>query len=417
MSNKGFIQELKERGIIKDATHDINLSDITSIYCGFDPTADSLHVGSLLPLITMKRFVQAEVPVIALVGGATGAIGDPSFKSEERQMKTMEEIEVCKNAIKKQVSDFEPDFAMVDNMDWISKIDMITFLRDFGKHFSINSMIGKESVKQRISREEQGISFTEFSYMLLQSIDFLKLKELHNCNTQLGGSDQWGNITSGIELVRKVKGHEEKAFGITMPLITKKDGTKFGKSENGTVWLSSEKTTPFQFFQFWLSVEDSEIEKMLKLFSFKSIEEINQILEKDKASGKKPEAQKILAEEMTLLVHGKKGLDSALRITESLFSNSFDSLEEEDLKSLSKELDFKKIETSNILEMFVDSGLVKSKKEGRRHIQGNALSINGVKFTNGDIDIKAEHKSLSQNRQFFILKMGKKKVAFVECIC
>lgn len=416
MSNTDFIQELKERGIVKDTTHDITLSDITSIYCGFDPTADSLHVGSLLPLITMKRLVQAGVPVIALVGGATGAIGDPSFKSEERQMKTMEEIDFCKNSIREQIKDFEPEFKMVDNIDWISKIDMITFLRDFGKHFSVNSMIGKESVKQRISREDQGISFTEFSYMLLQSIDFLKLKEIHNCNTQLGGSDQWGNITSGMELIRKSMGSEENAFGITMPLITKKDGTKFGKSENGTVWLSPEKTTPFQFFQFWLSIEDSEIEKMLKLFSFKSIQEIDIIMEKDRNSGKKPEAQKILAEEMTELVHGKKGLDSALRITDSLFSNSFDSLEEEDLNSLSQEPDFKKIQTSNILEMFVDSGLIKSKKEGRRHIQGNALSINGVKFNNGDIDIKDEHKSLSQNKQFFILKMGKKKVAFVECV-
>ncbi len=412
-----LLEDLEKRGLIHQVTHKEQLSEkleneSITLYCGFDPTAESLHVGSLLPMVTLLRFKNAGHNIIPLVGGATGMIGDPSGKSEERTLNSLETIESFKNSIMNQVSGILKTDCK-DNLSWVSEIDMITFLRDFGKHFSVNSMLSKESVKQRVSRDDQGISFTEFSYMLLQSIDFLKLFEKENCTLQIGGSDQWGNITAGNDLIKRKLGNDKEVFGLTIPLITNSEGKKFGKTESGAVWLDPNKTSPFAFFQFWLKTPDSDVYKLLKFFSMKSVEEIEEIERKDKESGKKPDAQRILAEELTALIHGEEGLESVLRITEALFSSDFSKLSLEDFNQLKVDgIDaFKLSESKNLVDVLVETKLASSKRQAREFIKNGAVQINGQKKESNDLEFEAE--SMFFNK-FAVLKRGKRNFALIE---
>lgn len=381
------IKDLQSRGLIAQTT-DIEALDALlneqkiSLYCGFDPTADSLHIGHLLPVLALRRFQQAGHTPIALVGGATGMIGDPSFKATERSLNSAETVagwvESIRNQLKPFLS-FEGDNAaiMANNADWFGSMNCLDFLRDIGKHFSVNAMLNKESVKQRIERDDVGISFTEFAYSLLQGYDFAELNKRHGAVLEIGGSDQWGNITAGIDLTRRL--HQKQVFGLTLPLVTKSDGTKFGKTEGGAVWLNAKKTSPYQFYQFWLKVADADVYKFLKYFTFLSIEEIDAIEAKDKASGTKPEAQRILAEEMTRLIHGEEALATAQRISESLFAEDQSHLTESDFEQLA--LDglptFEVSESLNVVETLVKTGLASSNKEARGFVNSKAVLLNG----------------------------------------
>ena len=381
------IKDLQSRGLIAQTT-DIEALDALlneqkiSLYCGFDPTADSLHIGHLLPVLALRRFQQAGHTPIALVGGATGMIGDPSFKAAERSLNSAETVAGWVESIRNQLTpflSFDGDNAaiMANNADWFGSMNCLDFLRDIGKHFSVNAMLNKESVKQRIERDDVGISFTEFAYSLLQGYDFAELNKRHGAVLEIGGSDQWGNITAGIDLTRRL--HQKQVFGLTLPLVTKSDGTKFGKTEGGAVWLNAKKTSPYQFYQFWLKVADADVYKFLKYFTFLSIEEIDAIEAKDKASGTKPEAQRILAEEMTRLIHGEAALQAAQRISESLFAEDQSSLTESDFEQLA--LDglpaFKVSDDLNVVEALVKTGLASSNKEARGFVNSKAVLLNG----------------------------------------
>ena len=385
---KSVIQDLQSRGLIAQTT-DIEALDALlneqkiSLYCGFDPTADSLHIGHLLPVLALRRFQQAGHTPIALVGGATGMIGDPSFKAAERSLNSAETVAGWVESIRNQLTpflSFDGDNAaiMANNADWFGSMNCLDFLRDIGKHFSVNAMLNKESVKQRIERDDVGISFTEFAYSLLQGYDFAELNKRHGAVLEIGGSDQWGNITAGIDLTRRL--HQKQVFGLTLPLVTKSDGTKFGKTEGGAVWLNAKKTSPYQFYQFWLKVADADVYKFLKYFTFLSIEEIDAIEAKDKASGTKPEAQRILAEEMARLIHGEEALAAAQRISESLFAEDQSHLTESDFEQLA--LDglptFEVSESLNVVETLVKTGLASSNKEARSFVNNNkAVLLNG----------------------------------------
>ena len=382
-----IIQDLKSRGLIAQTT-DIEALDALlneqkiALYCGFDPTADSLHIGHLLPVLALRRFQQAGHTPIALVGGATGMIGDPSFKAVERSLNSAETVAGWVESIRNQLKPFlsfegENAAIMANNADWFGSMNCLDFLRDIGKHFSVNAMLNKESVKQRIERDDVGISFTEFAYSLLQGYDFAELNKRHGAVLEIGGSDQWGNITAGIDLTRRL--NQKQVFGLTLPLVTKSDGTKFGKTEGGAVWLNAKKTSPYQFYQFWLKVADADVYKFLKYFTFLSIEEIDAIEAKDQASGTKPEAQRILAEEMTRLIHGEAALQAAQRISESLFAEDQSSLTESDFEQLA--LDglptFEVSESLNVVETLVKTGLASSNKEARGFVNSKAVLLNG----------------------------------------
>ena len=384
---KSVIQDLQSRGLIAQTT-DIEALDALlneqkiALYCGFDPTADSLHIGHLLPVLALRRFQQAGHTPIALVGGATGMIGDPSFKAVERSLNSAETVAGWVESIRNQLTPFlsfegENAAIMANNADWFGSMNCLDFLRDIGKHFSVNAMLNKESVKQRIERDDVGISFTEFAYSLLQGYDFAELNKRHGAVLEIGGSDQWGNITAGIDLTRRL--NQKQVFGLTLPLVTKSDGTKFGKTEGGAVWLNAKKTSPYQFYQFWLKVADADVYKFLKYFTFLSIEEIDAIEAKDQASGTKPEAQRILAEEMTRLIHGEAALQAAQRISESLFAEDQSSLTEGDFEQLA--LDglpaFEVSDDLNVVEALVKTGLASSNKEARGFVNSKAVLLNG----------------------------------------
>ena len=353
------------------------------LYCGFDPTAESLHIGSLVPLLTLRRFQIAGHTPIALVGGATGLIGDPSFKSAERQLNSTDIISDWVDRIKPQLSQFL-DFdkgrnaaQLVNNLDWTKDLDVLSFLRDVGKHFSVSTMVQKESVKQRLERSGEGISFTEFSYMILQSYDFAELNKRYSCTLQIGGSDQWGNITSGIDLTRRM--NKKQVFGLTLPLVTKADGSKFGKTEDGTIWLDDKKTSPYGFYQFWLKVADEDVYKYLRYFSFKSPREILDIEDSDRISNHKPEAQSILAEEVTALVHGRNELQAAKKLSHKIFLNElldFSSAEKAQLKlsGFPQQSYPGKPDAETIL---VDLGMAPSRKAARQQLQSGAVTANG----------------------------------------
>ena len=424
MFQSPLVQDLQDRGLIAQTT-DINALDellakeSVTLYCGFDPTADSLHLGHLVPVLLLKRFQMAGHKPIALVGGATGMIGDPSFKATERKLNTPDVIAGWVDKIRGQVSpflDFDgPNAAiMANNYDWFGGMGALEFLRDIGKHFSVNAMIKKESVQQRISRDEQGISYTEFSYSLLQGYDFAELNRRHGCVLQIGGSDQWGNITAGADLTRRL--HQKHVCGLTLPLVTKADGTKFGKTEAGAVWLDARKTSPYAFYQFWLNTADADVYKFLRYFTFLTVQEIAAIEETDKASGTKPEAQRILAEQATELVHGKAALEAAQRISASLFSGDLKSLTESDLEQLAQDgtpgVQLEKSVTS-LIDALVASGLAKSKSEARTFVQSKSVSINGQKTEALDHQFSAEERLFGR---FTLLKRGKKNYGMISWI-
>ncbi|WP_404996160.1 tyrosine--tRNA ligase [Caldifermentibacillus hisashii] len=410
-----LLEDLQYRGLINQITDEEGLKKLLAeesvkLYCGFDPTADSLHIGHLLPILILRRFQLAGHKPIALVGGATGLIGDPSGKKAERTLNAKETVENWVESIKGQLSRFldfdskENPATMANNYDWTGKMDVITFLRDVGKNFGLNYMLAKDTVQSRL---ETGISFTEFSYMILQSLDFLKLYETENCRLQIGGSDQWGNITAGLELIRKT--HEEaKAFGLTVPLVTKADGTKFGKTEGNAVWLDPEKTTPYEFYQFWINTDDRDVVNYLKYFTFLSHEEIEELA---KATAEQPDkrlAQKALAEDVTKLVHGEAALKQAIRISKALFSGNIKELNGAEIEQGFKDVpSFTNTEAeANLVDLLVAAKISPSKRQAREDIQNGAIYINGdrvtdVQYVLGDSD-KIEGK-------FTIIRRGKKK--------
>tara|TARA_R110001632_G_scaffold232439_1_gene373250 strand:- start:82 stop:1386 length:1305 start_codon:yes stop_codon:yes gene_type:complete len=426
VSSKDLLNDLQARGLIAQMTAEDELrrhldGGSRTLYCGFDPTADSLHIGSLVPLLMLKRFQLAGHKPLALVGGATGLIGDPSFKAVERKLNGPEVVAEWVEKLRAQVSQFidfndEANSAeVVNNYDWTKDLSILDFLRDVGKHFSINAMIQKESVKQRINREGEGISFTEFTYMILQSYDFAELNRRHNCTLQIGGSDQWGNITGGTDLTRRQNGNQ--AFGLTMPLVTKSDGTKFGKTETGTIWLDSSKTSQYAFYQFWLNSADADAYKFLKYFTFLSVEEIDAIEKQDKEGGGKPQGQSILAREVTKLVHGDDGLQAAERITQALFSGDVDSLSEQDLAQIQQDglpssslfgIDLSSVPLTSLM---ADSGLAASGKQVKDALQRNSVFVNGV-AKGLDDNMSAADIFKSENGyygKYFLVKLGKKK--------
>jgi len=411
-----LIEDLDNRGLLMQASAQEELVDhlasaCRTVYCGFDPTADSLHIGSLVPLLALKRFQLAGHRPIALAGGATGMIGDPSFKAKERKLNSLDVTAQWTDKIKSQLSRFidfdcgENSALVVNNLDWTADKNVLTFLRDIGKHFSVNAMIQKESVKQRIDREGEGISYTEFSYMILQAYDFAMLNQMHDCTLQIGGSDQWGNITAGIDLTRRM--NQQQVYGLTLPLVTKADGGKFGKTEEGTIWLDPKRTSTYAFYQFWINTSDADVYKFLKYFTFLSTAEIEAIEEADKAAQGRPEAQGILATEVTRLVHGEEGLAAAQRISEALFSGDISSLTEEDFGQLKQDgMPSCSLESAgSLVEALVMTGLAPSNKMAREFIGNGAVSVNGEKVTDPAAELSWDQAFYGQ---YFLLKRGKK---------
>ncbi|MCV2403699.1 tyrosine--tRNA ligase [Marinomonas sp. C2222] len=426
LSSKDLLNDLQTRGLIAQMTAEEELrkhleDGSRTLYCGFDPTADSLHLGHLVPLLVLKRFQDAGHNPIALVGGATGLIGDPSFKAAERQLNTSDIVASWAEKIKGQVSQFikfdgvSNSARVVNNLDWAGEMNVLDFLRDIGKHFSVNAMINKESVQQRLNREGAGISFTEFSYALLQGMDFSELNKEYDCTIQIGGSDQWGNIVGGIDLSRRQ--NKSQVFGMTVPLVTKSDGTKFGKTESGAVWLDPKKTSQYAFYQFWMNTADADVYKFLKFFTFLSIEEIDAIEKEDSESGSKPKAQAILAREATKLVHGESGLQAAERITQALFSGQAEQLSEQDLEQIqldglpSSSLEDVDLSSTPLTSLFADAGLAASGKQVKDALQRQSVFINGV-AKGLDDNMSAESVFVAENGYFgkyFLVKLGKKK--------
>lgn len=421
-----LIEDLKARGLISQTTADEEFIEYLeggcrTLYCGFDPTADSLHIGSLVPLLALKRFQEAGHKPMALVGGATGLIGDPSFKAQERKLNTSEVVGDWVNKLKTQVSSFidfdagEKSAVVVNNLDWVGQLSILDFLRDVGKYFSVNNMIQKESVKQRLDREGEGISFAEFTYMLLQSYDFAELAEREDCRIQIGGSDQWGNIVGGVDLARRMYG--KQTFGLTLPLVTKSDGTKFGKTESGTIWLEPSKTSPYAFYQFWLNTADADAYKFLRYFTFLSIERIAAIEAHDAEIQGRKTAQGVLADEVTLLVHGQDALESAKRITEALFSGDLAMLSEAELEQIkldglpSSDLVLADIVDKPLTTLFAECGMVKTGREVKDALGRNAVLINGEAKSAADNMSTAESFTVDKALygRFFLVKLGKKK--------
>ena len=430
--SSALLDDLRARGLIFQVAGEDDLpgwldGGVRTLYCGFDPTADSLHIGSLVPLLMLRRFQLAGHKPLALVGGATGLIGDPSFKAQERQLNTPEIINEWVDKIRLQLAQFidfdagECSAEVVNNLDWTAGMDMLTFLRDVGKHFSVNAMIQKESVKQRLDRDGSGISFTEFTYMILQSFDFAELNRCYGCGLQLGGSDQWGNITGGIDLTRRLHGNQ--VFGLTMPLITKSDGTKFGKTESGTVWLDADRTSPYAFYQFWLSTVDADVYKFLRYFTFLDVQEIDAIEQADARREGRPEAQATLAREVTRLVHGQAGLDAAERITAALFDGTAGTLEESDLLQLRQDgLPASSLARSGfpetLTQLLTDAGMANSGKQVKDALGRSAVTINDRVLgmaDNGDVPSCFQVDEAAYGR-FYLVKLGKKKYHLFE-IC
>ncbi|MFT4519606.1 MAG: tyrosyl-tRNA synthetase [Halioglobus sp.] len=428
--SSALLDDLRARGLIFQIAGEEDLpawleGGVRTLYCGFDPTADSLHIGSLVPLLMLRRFQLAGHKPLALVGGATGLIGDPSFKAQERQLNTPDIINGWVEKIRLQVSQFidfdagEASADVVNNLDWTADMDVLAFLRDVGKHFSVNAMIQKESVKQRIDRDGSGISFTEFTYMILQSYDFAELNARFDCTLQIGGSDQWGNITGGIDLTRRMHGNQ--VFGLTMPLITKSDGTKFGKTESGTVWLDPQRTSPYAFYQFWLGTGDEDAYKFLKYFTFLAVDEIDAIELADGEREGRPEAQGVLAREVTQLVHGPQGLLAAERITQALFNGDTSALTQSDLLQLRQDgLPASTIERAafpeTLTQLLTDAGMANSGKQVKDALSRCAVTINDELVSmdqNGDVAACFAPAAASFER-FYLVKLGKKKYHLFE---
>lgn len=413
-----LIEDLKWRGLIYQQTDEQGIEDLlnkeqVTLYCGADPTADSLHIGHLLPFLTLRRFQEHGHRPIVLIGGGTGMIGDPSGKSEERVLQTEEQVDKNIEGISKQmhnIFEFGTDHSavLVNNRDWLGQISLISFLRDYGKHVGVNYMLGKDSIQSRL---EHGISYTEFTYTILQAIDFGHLNRELNCKIQVGGSDQWGNITSGIELMRRMYGQTD-AYGLTIPLVTKSDGKKFGKSESGAVWLDAEKTSPYEFYQFWINQSDEDVIKFLKYFTFLGKEEIDRLEQSKNEAPHLREAQKTLAEEVTKFIHGEDALNDAIRISQALFSGDLKSLSAKELKDGFKDVPQVTLsnDTTNIVEVLIETGISPSKRQAREDVNNGAIYINGERQQNVNYALAPEDKI---DGEFTIIRRGKKKYFMV----
>jgi tyrosyl-tRNA synthetase len=425
LTDNPLLDELTRRELIAQVTADQDLAEhldsaCRTVYCGFDPTADSLHIGSLVPLLTLRRFQLAGHRPIALVGGATGLIGDPSFKVEERKLNMPDVVAGWVDKIEAQVSRFI-DFScgdnsalVVNNLDWVGDINVLDFLRDIGKHFPVNQMIKKESVRQRLEREGEGISFTEFTYMILQSYDFAELNSRYDCSLQIGGSDQWGNITGGTELTRRLNG--KQVFGLTLPLVTKSDGSKFGKTESGTIWLDPARTSPYAFYQFWLTTADADVYRFLKYFTFLTPDYIDGFEAEDRQRQGRPQGQTLLADEVTRLIHGEDGLEAARRITKALFSGAIDDLSESDLEQVrldglpSTVISGQELQDRPLTGLLVDSGMVAAGKQVKDALGRAAVLVNGQVLAPEDNMRLPEcfARSRALYGRFFLVKLGKK---------
>ncbi|CUX97126.1 tyrosine--tRNA ligase [Candidatus Hoaglandella endobia] len=421
MSSDQLIQQLHERGLIAQVTaykalvNRLAIGKI-SLYCGFDPTADSLHMGHLVPLLCLKRFQLAGHRPVVLIGGATGLIGDPSFKSTERKLNSADIVQDWMEKIKRQVSLFldfncgDNSAIITNNYDWFSTMDVLTFLCNIGKRFSVKQMINKEAVRQRFNRNDSGISFTEFAYNLLQGYDFAYLNKKYGVILQIGGSDQWGNITSGIDLTRRLS--QNTVFGMTVPLITKADGIKFGKTEGNAVWLDPSKTSPYKFYQFWLNTTDSDVYRFLKLFTFFRLESIDELEQDDRKNYKKPRAQYLLAEEITRIVHGEPGLTAAKRITSCLFTGALDDLTEADFAQLEQDgIPTVALEPgANLKQALVAAELVPSLRQAHTMITSNAIAVNGKKQASTEYIFNDADKLY---RRYTLLRRGKKNYCLI----
>lgn len=415
-----IIEELEWRDAINQQTDAEGLKELTnqkavSVYCGIDPTGDSMHIGHLIPFMILKRFQLAGHRPVILIGGATGTIGDPSGRQSERSLQTLEQVQANVDALTAQmkklfVTDGDNQIRMANNYDWTHKINVIEFLRDYGKNFSINTMLAKDVVASRL---DSGISFTEFSYQILQSLDYLHLYQNEDVQLQIGGSDQWGNITSGLDLIRRKEGSEAVAFGLTIPLMLKADGTKFGKTAGGAIWLDPNKTTAFEFYQFWANTDDRDVVKYLKYFTFLTKDQIDVLAEKVQTEPHKREAQITLAEEMTRFVHGEELLEQAKRITAALFSGDIKSLTADEIEQGFKEMPTYEanLDTKNIVDWLVDLGIEPSKRQAREDITKGAISMNGEKISDVAFEVTA---SEAIGGRFIIIRKGKKNYSLVK---
>ncbi|EGQ3070052.1 tyrosine--tRNA ligase [Staphylococcus pseudintermedius] len=413
-----LLEELSWRGLVYQQTDEEGIETLLNkeevkIYCGADPTADSLHIGHLLPYLTLRRFQEAGHRPIVLVGGGTGMIGDPSGKSEERVLQTEAQVDKNVRGIQQQMEqlfDFNVENGpiLVNNYDWLSQISLIEFLRDYGKHVGVNYMLGKDSIQSRL---ENGISYTEFTYTILQAIDFGHLNRVHDCKLQIGGSDQWGNITSGIELMRRMYGVTD-VYGFTIPLVTKADGKKFGKSESGTIWLDPEKTSPYEFYQFWINTSDDDVIKFLKYFTFLSKTDIEAL---EKSVVEEPhlrKAQTTLAEKVTRFIHGNDALAEAQRISQALFKGDLKSLSAEEIKAGFKDVPQVTLsnETTNIVDALVETKISSSKRQAREDITNGAIYINGERQQDLAYTLSSDDR---YDDTFTIIRRGKKKYFMV----
>ena len=419
MIDPHLLTDLTERGLVAQMSDPAalasHLATARTLYCGFDPTAGSLHIGHLVPLLMLRRFQLAGHTPVALVGGATGLIGDPSFKATERSLNSAETVQGWVASLSAQIKALLPASeglaapVLVNNADWMGQMSALDFLRDIGKHFSVNAMLARESVRQRLARPDQGISFTEFSYALLQSQDFAVLNQRLGCTLQVGGNDQWGNITSGMDLTRRL--HQAQVHGMTLPLITKADGTKFGKTEGGAIWLDPALTSPYAFHQFWLGTADEDVYRFLRYYSFMSLAEIAALEAEDAGRQGRKQAQQVLADELTELVHGKGALAAARRIGELLFSGDVARLGESDLAQLAQDgMPNCRIEgETDLVTLLVESGLASSKRVARELLAAGAISLNGA--------IRQDERLSAVDRLFgryLLLRRGKKQYRLVE---
>ena len=412
-----IIDELEWRGAINQTTDKEALKELTEnknigLYCGTDPTGDSLHIGHLIPFMILKRFQLAGHHPVIIIGGGTGAIGDPSGRKTERTLQTESQLEHNKKALTEQMKKLfgTENFTIVDNYTWLKNFTMIDFLRDFGKLFNVNTMLNKEVVASRL---DSGISFTEFTYQILQAVDFLHLYQNNFVQLEIGGSDQWGNITAGIDLIHKVEGPDAKVYGLTIPLMLKADGTKFGKTAGGAIWLDPKKTSPYEFYQFWINQDDCDVVKYLKYFTFLSKDEIDELAEKVQKEPWKREAQRRLAEEVTKFVHGEEGLAEAQRITKALFSGDVADLTTEEIEQAFKDVPSVEVanEKKNIILWLVDDTKIEpSRRQARQDVENGAIHINGEKVT--DVDAEIDPSSHFDGK-FVIVRRGKKRYFLV----
>lgn len=418
-----IMDELEWRGAVNQQTDEEGLRALTEekkigVYCGIDATGASMHIGHLIPFMILKRFQLAGHKPVILIGAATGSIGDPSGKSEERVLQSEEQVLQNAESITRQMKklfragETESNIRLMNNLEWTKDLTLLDFLREYGKSFNVNTMLAKEIVASRL---EVGISFTEFSYQILQSMDYLHLYRHADVQLQIGGADQWGNITSGLELIRKKEGPEAKAFGLTIPLMLKADGTKFGKTAGGAVWLDPELTTPYEFYQFWVNQDDRDVVKYLQYFTFLSKEQIKELEEKVETEPHKREAQKTLAAEMTRFVHGEEELETALKITQALFTGDVKNLTANEIEQGFKNMPTFEttLKEQELVTWLVDVGIEPSRRQSREDIQNGAISINGEKVTDLNFKITAQD---SFDGRFIIVRRGKKKYFLVKLV-